>query len=535
MGSTPSGTFRSMSGALTPRGVWRRRSTAWLVLVVAATQASPLHADCLVTPLEVRDHSRTLAQPFESPATEGATPTRVRALVWSRGTAPHRPPYAELVQAVVPNADPSEHVVSRLRFYGATVDSAAAAVAMRVPGACGRRDTLPAAPRGGVVLIVGAFPAVLYEGAAVRLAESDIATIVTSGNESSVRLILNALAARGWPVDRLVLIGHGAGGPVVQLIAMSSAAVRGVVSLDGFEALDPRRHPGLTGDAGWRPGNLRAPVLHIRPSGHPDADTTHHVNAARSALLQITLAGVTGRQFMTAPEVALAPLALQPLIGVSGGAAQQAVTDATVLFVAAALAGQPISESAVRAALPASFTLTSRAPLPAPAVRTDGRLDEPIWATARTLPDASAVRVRVAEDCDYLYATVVPSRSAPFITELFIRGVGSSTSASDSTLTRSDLLLHASASLCWAYGAAEVTSAQCNRSEAWWGASRTSQAGDAAAGEYYVAKRSIGLSRCQPVSGLRIGALVGGWGARDLYPATADKATPGTWAPLVAR
>ncbi|MBC7843803.1 MAG: hypothetical protein H7099_15895 [Gemmatimonadaceae bacterium] len=495
----------------------------------------PAIAQCVVTPLTVVDHSRTVARPFESPATDGALSPTVRALVWTHGSSARQATYAQLIQAAAPSADPAEHLVSRLRFYGATVDSGAAASAIGTPGACGLRDSLPASPRGGVVVIVGAFPAALYEGVAARLADRDIATIVMSGNESSVRLVLNHLAARGWPVDRLVLIGHGAGGPVVQLIAMSSAAVRGVVSLDGFEALDPRRHPGLTGDASWRPGNLRAPVLHFRPAGHPDADTTHHVNAGRSALLQVTLTEVAGRQFLTAPEVALAPPVLQPLIGARGGAMQQAVTDATVLFVTGVLSGQVMDESVLRAVLPASFRLTSRAPLASPAIRTDGRLEEPIWSTARTLPDAVSVRVRVADDCDYLYVAVVPLRPAPFITELFIRGVTPDTATGSAPISRTDLLLHASASLCWVYGRADVSAAECNRSEAWWGASRTSQAGDAAVGEYFVSKRSLGLARCGSVAALRVGALVGGWGARDLYPAAADKLRPGTWAPLVPR
>ncbi len=515
-----------------------RRCIAFACLVAFATSAAPLQAECVVTSLRVSDYSRTTALPFESPATRGATPAQVQAMVWSRGAGGQRPSYAALVQAAAPGVDPAEHLVSRLRFYGATVDSSNAARVIETPTLCVLHDALPAAPRGGIALIVGAFPAVLYEGAAARLAEHDIATVVTTGGEAGVRLILNHLAGAGWPVDRVALIGHGAGGPVVQLIAMSSSSVRALVSLDGFEALDPRRHPGLTGDAAWRPGNLRAPVLHFRPNGHPDADSSHHVAAGRSALFQITMTAAVGRQWLTAPEAALAPPALQPLIGVGGGAMQQAVTDATVSFVASALTDQPIGESALRALLPPSFVLTHRPALATPAIRTDGRLTESIWASARTLQDNSAVRVRVSDDCDFVYLAVVPSRSAPFITEVFVDIADADSTAGESTPRRElgrNLLLHASASLCWVIGAPEVAAAHCNRNEAWWGASRTSQAGDPPIGEYFVAKRSIGLRRCQTVSALRLGALVGGWGARDVFPVGAEKTQPGTWARIGTR
>ncbi len=158
-----------------------------------------------------------------------------------------------------------------------------------------------------------------------------------------------------------------------------------------------------------------------------------------------------GRQWLTAPEAALAPPALQTLIGTEGGAMQQAVTDATVAFVAGALSNQPLDAPALRALLPASFSLTSRPALPPPAIRTDGRLDEPIWTSSRTLPNASTVRVQVGDDCDYVYVAVVPARSTPFITEVFVRTAEAG--ATGTGAAPSPLLLHASASLCWVFGA----------------------------------------------------------------------------------
>ena len=497
---------------------------ATYILLALTIAARTLRADCIVSPLEVVDHSRTIGIPFASPADPGANAVRVRALVWTRGTSPSRPTYAALIRSVVPDVDPAEHLTSRLRFYGAVVDTAGVAAAISAAGTCGAAGR-PTRPGAGIVLIVGAFPAVMYEGAAAALAERDIATIVTSGGESNVRLILNYLATLGWPVDRLALVGHGAGGPVVHLVGMSSSAVRGIVSLDGFEALDPVRYPGLTGDPGWRPGNLRAPVLHWRPTGHPDADTTYYAAAARSALLQITLTGTVGRPNLTAPEVALAPRALQRLIGAAGGAIQETVTRATIEFLASALAGTNVESATLHVGLPASFAVARRAPLPAPAIRADGRLDEPLWERARTLPDATTITVRVVEDCDYLYAAVVPNRVAPFITELFVDVPGAATASP----AANHLLLHASASLCWVYGRADVARADCNKNEAWWGASRTSQAGDPPVAEYIVAKRAIGLSQCESASRLRLGALVGGFGTTALYPAGADKARPSTW------
>ncbi|MBC8087435.1 MAG: hypothetical protein H7Z40_09215, partial [Phycisphaerae bacterium] len=433
--------------------------------------------------------------------------------------------YAELVRAVAPGVNAAEHVLSRLRFYGATVDSAAVATAVLEKSLCNTAAN-PARPTVGVVLIAGAFPPVLYEGAAAALADMGIATVVTNGGESSVRLILNHLATLAWPVHKLALVGHGANGPLMNLVAMSSSSVRGIVSLDGFEALNRQRHPGLTGDPAWRPGNLRAPILHWRPFAHPDQDTLHFTEAARAELLQITLSDVPGKQWLTAPEAALAPAALQPVIGASGGQTQNIVTSATVQFLANVLTGKPVDAAGIRRILPARFTLTHRPALPAPALRLDGRLDERIWQNARTLPDATTIRVRVVDDCDWIYAAVVPTRSSPFITELFIRPAGDAASP----LTSTDLLLHASASLCWAFGKPDVASNDCNKSEAWWGGSRTSQAGDPPVGEYAISKRALGITRCGSIAGVRVGALVGGWGPNEMFPAGANKNQPSSWA-----
>jgi hypothetical protein len=312
---------------------------------------------------------------------------------------------------------------------------------------------------------------------------------------------------------------------------MGNAGVRSVVSLDGFEALDRRRHPGLTGDPAWRPGSLRAPVLHWRPASHPDADTAHHRAAARSALTQVTLTTIPGRQWMTAPEVALASEALRPLIGPAGAAAQAAVTQHTVEFLVSTLSDRTFDANAfaggLRRSLATGFDVTTRAPLPTPAIRTDGRLDENAWREARTLPDATDVSLRVTEDCDYLYVAIVPRRGTPFITELFVRGARSGPTSP--TLDARDLLLHASASLCWVYGKADVTATDCNKSEAWWGASRSNQAGDPSTVEYVVAKSALGLARCSSASGLRIGARTGGWGQTTTYPAGVDKDQVATW------
>ena len=502
-----------------------------LAVGILAVSASALHADCLVTPVEVVDYSRSSGLPYASPADSGAQPTRIRTLVWSPGSASARPSYADLIVAVAAGVDPSEHLTSRLRFYGATVDPQATTAAVARRALCGR-TAVPSRPSGGIVLVVAAFPPVLYEGAAAALAERGVATVVLTGNESAVRLVINHLAALGWPVDRLALVGHGAGGPVAQLMAMSNTAVRGVVSLDGFEALDRRRHPGLTGDPAWRPGNVRAPVLHWRPANHPDADSAHHRAAARSALTQVTLTGIAGKQWMTAPEVALAPEALRPLLGPEGAAAQAAVTQHTVDFLVSTLSNRPFDANAfaggLRRSLGTGFEITTRAPLSTPAIRTDGRLDETVWREARTLPDATDVSVRVTEDCDYLYVAIVPRRSSPFITELFVRGAANGPTIS-LPLNERDLLLHTSASLCWAYGKAEVAPADCNKSEAWWGASRTNQAGDPSVAEYLGAKTALGLPRCSSAAGLRIGALTGGWGQTTTYPAGVRKDTVATW------
>lgn len=494
------------------------------VLSFAWVLAAPLHASCLVTQFEVTDHSRTVGIPYASPADSGAGAARVRSLLYSRGTATIRPTYAELIRAVNPGVNAAEHLTSRLRFYGATVDSSAVAAAVNARSVCAT-STVPTRPTTGIVVIAGAFPPVMYEGAASALAEFGIATVVTSGGESALRLVLNHLANLRWPVHNIALVGHGANGPLVNLMAMSSASVRAIVSLDGFEALNRQRHPGLTGDPAWRPGNLRAPILHWRPHAHPDEDTLHFHEAARSELIQVTMSEVPGKQWLTAPEAALAPSVLQPLIGASGGRTQDAITKATVVFLRTVLSGRNPDVAELRQSIPASFVLTHRPPLPTPSIRTDGRLDERIWANARTLPDATTISVRVADDCDWIYTAVVASKSSPFITELFLRPAGNTTSS----LTASDLLLHASASLCWAYGKADVASSDCNKSEAWWGASRSNQAGDPATGEYVIAKRALGLPRCASISGLQIGALIGGWGPNEFFPAGADKSRPATW------
>ncbi len=494
-------------------------------LLAAFIAAAPLRAECVVTTLEVLDHSRTVGIPFSSSADSGAIAARVRALVWSRGSARVKPTYADLIRDMAPGVNAAEHLASRLRFYGATVDSAVVAAGVSARSACGR-SARPMRPKGGVVLIVGAFPAALYEGAAAALAEHDIATVVTSGNEGTVRLVVNHLATLGWPVDKLALVGHGAGGPVVQLVAMSSSGVRGIVSLDGFEALDRQRHPGLAGDPQWRPGNLRAPVLHWRPNGHPDADTAYYAAAARSDLLQVTLTATPGKQWLTAPEVALAPAALRHVIGAPGAATQEAVTKATVLFLRAVLEARAVDPGAMRATFLPSFAMTHRPAMALPQVRADGRLDEAVWRTARVVPESTAVAVRVADDCDYLYVAVMPRRATPFITELFL----SATSDVYAPLGAGDLLLHASASLCWTFGKPDVASSDCNKSEAWWGASRTSQAGDPAVAEYVIAKRAMGLARCESSARLRLGALAGGWGRTDVFPAGADKSRRSTWA-----
>jgi hypothetical protein len=494
------------------------------ILSLAFAVTSPLHASCLVTQFEVTDNSRTVGIPFSSSADAGANAARVRTLVYSRGVATVRPTYAELIRAVAPGVNPSEHLMSRLRFYGATVDSAAVAAAVLEKSACAI-SSVPSRPATGIVLIAGAFPPVLYEGAASALAELGIATVVTNGGESAVRLILNHLATMRWPVHNIALVGHGANGPLVNLIAMSSSSVRGIVSLDGFEALNRQRHPGLSGDPAWRPGNLRAPILHWRPDAHPDQDTLHYAEAMRSELVQVTLSDVPGKQWLTAPEVALAPRVLQSLIGATGGSVQESVTRATILFLANSLTGKGVDVAGLRAAVPPSFALTHRPALEAPAIRIDGRLDESIWMRARTLPDATTISIRVVDDCHWIYAAVVPKRSSPFITELFLRPQGAAAS-----LAQSDLLLHASASLCWAFGKADVASSDCNKNEAWWGASRTSQAGDPATGEYAIAKRALGIARCGSIGGISVGALVGGWGPNEVFPMSADKSQPSTWA-----
>ncbi len=490
---------------------------SFIVCAIVSGVVAPaaIHAQCRVAPVELVDHSRTVGIPYASPADSGASPQRVRALLFGPPIAAveaRAVSYAALVRHVAPGVDAAEHVTARLLFYGATVDSGAVARAMDQQALCRQVDELPPAPRG-LVLIVGAFPPLLYEGAAAQLAAHGIATLVLLGNESAARLAINHLAARGWPMDRLVLIGHGAGGPVVQLLAMGHAGVRGVVSLDGFEALDRRRHPGLTGDPGWRPGNLRAPLLHWRPFAHPDQDTVFHAAAARAPVVQVTLREHQGRQWLTAPEVLLTSAPLGSLSGEAAASTQAAVTRETVAFVRSVLAAdaQPFDPerftAALRGSLPARFDVALRPALPTPAIRTDGRLTEAVWQQARTLPDATDVAVRVAEDCDYLYVAIVPRRAAPFITELRIAG-GSS----------APLLLHTSASLCWAYGKAEVESGDCGKSEAWWGASRTNQAGDPALAEYVVAKRALGLGRCDDGAVLRVEALTGGWGMTQRYP-----------------
>jgi dienelactone hydrolase len=493
-----------------------------LLGLFSVVRGGAVQAQCTVGALEVLDHSRTAGIPFASPADPGAQPTRLRALVWSPGGSGEPRSYAELITAVSPGADPAGTLTARLRFYGASVDSAEVARAVQRPSACRGVATVPRA-MGGVVLIAGAFPPVMYEGAAVALAQQGITTVAMMGaSESAMRLVINQLAARGWSVERLALVGHGQGGPVAQLLAMTNGAVRGIVSLDGFEALNRARHPGLTNDAAWRPGNLRVPVLHWQPDNHPDADTVHHALAARSDLIQVTLTNTPGRQWMTAPELALAPAALRALIGAAGGAAQDAAVTHSVAFLTSVLSDSAFSAAQFRTqlqrALPAEYAIGWRAALPRPALQLDGRLDEPAWRSARTLPDASDTEVRIAEDCDYLYVAIVPQRAAPFITELFL---------ADSTGRR--LLLHASASLCWAWETTEVAASDCNKNEAWWGASRTSQPGDAPAGEYLIAKRALGIPRCGTAAGFRIGALTGGWGRSTSYPAASDKARVETW------
>ncbi len=496
-------------------------------------------APCTVAPFEAVDATRTRGLPFASGSDPGAVPHRTRALVFLPGAAkPETPPayLRDLLLLESPGADPVKGLAAALLFYGIRLDESKAATLLATPGACRAGEVVRGA--SPVVVLLSALPAVLYTALAEELAARGVATVVTRGAEADVRLLLQALA---FPADRVALVGHGAGGATASLLAMSWSGVKAVVSLDGFEALDRARHPGLTASAGWKPGHLRAPVLLVQPQGRPHADSAHYDRALRSDLTHVEVVGLSASPWTTSADLAFAPQALRPLLPNLEPAVQQELLSIVVRFVEEALAGRAPKVPAMSSA---RLVVSRRKGLASPAVRADGVLDEPLWRTARELLRAAAPRdaalaaaageamaVKLAEDCDYVYVALAASRPTPFSTEVYFDSKGDGGEA----WRPDDLLLHASQSLCWGFGSNELARESCGSGEAWWGASRTVSNQDPPVAEYIVAKRKLGLEPCAPAAALRLAARLSGVSSSATFPASADPAKPSTWIPAVSR
>jgi hypothetical protein len=514
------------------------RPTASLVLtfvvsavagIASSAGASPV---CNVSVVEVSDATRSRAEPYNSPSEPGSPPARIRGLVYAPGSSGlSAPTYAELVLAEGGAGSALAITTSALAYFGLMPEAPAIEAALGRTSSCRLAGLRPTAPRAAVI-VLSAMPAIFYEELAVRLAAAGVATVIARASESEARLLLQQLVAtERWPAERLAVVGHGAASYPAALLAMGSAGVRGRVALDGFEALDRTHHPGPTAAREWRPGHERAPVLLLRPRDRPHANLDHFERAARVALTSIEIPGLEASAWAPAPALAPAPAALRDLIPGLAPETAEALVAATAGFLAGALADRPSAEALVPPAIAGAagaLEVQHRPALPAPAIHANGRLDDAIWAGARTLDTDGHLTVRVADDCDWLYVAFEAERSRPFTSELSLDADG----AGGERRGEDDLLLHASASLCWAKGDRDLVAADCNASEAWWVANRTVRAEDPKVSEYAIAKARLGLARCAPIDRIRFAARAGGYGELQFYPAAADPAKPSTWSAM---
>lgn len=508
----------------------------WFVagaLSLTCLDSAAASASCAVLPLTVEDATRSVGVPFASPADPGHGRLQHRGLLWLPQAGVQAITYADLIRDVIPEAMPATIASDSLRWYGITVDDAQLEHALAARSVCDRASTDAGRNHtGGGVVILAAMPPVFYAGLSERLAQQGIPTAVLQATqETDLRLLLHTLIDRhGWNAQRIALVGHGYGAKPAYQLAAQWNAVQAIVSLDGFEGTDPAQHP--QGSSDLRPGHLRAPILHLQPETRPHAHAGFFQAAMRSAYWHVQVPGPQGNPWATTAELSLAPTAFLPLTPALAGPTHRATIDLTAGFLRATLEGTLTDFAKRQAAASTGLIVTPRAALPAPGIITDGIANEPLWASARMLPPADGIDVKLAEDCDYLYLQIASLHPGDndidaFTTEVYLDPKGDS----DMAWNADDLLLHASNSLCWNTGSGEMARERCGASEAWWGASRTARATDPDVAEYYIAKSRLGLSGCRALAPLRLAARIapGPIEARRTFPQHADKDAPRTW------
>lgn len=516
-----------------------RRPARTLACTFAAVLAlSPLlataQAACSVSSLAIDDPTRSTGLPYASPSERGNADLRLHALLWS----PAVPAAAKmasirfrdlLASAPGPAGD---QIAAALRFHGLQPETTTITSALDGTHACPKQApaVMPARGRSTQrmpgVLVTGALPPVFYAGLAEALAQRGIAAaVLQTSSETDARLLLHRLIdQQGWNAQRIGLVGHGYGAKVAHLLAMQWSGARALVSLDGFEALDPAVHPA--GSSELKPGHLRLPILHWQASDRPHAHAGFYDRALRSDYVLARVPGLQASPWATTPELAMPPAALQPLLPALPAPAHARITQLTTDFLETALAGNAAFDFDALNTHAGDFSLRHRAALPAPALRMDGIADEAIWSRASALPAAPGVAAKVAEDCYYLYVLLDAGDVRGFTTELYLAPRNGGTS-----WTADDLLLHTSNSLCWNTGSPQMTRDRCTSSEAWWGGSRTARATDPPRAEYFVAKSKLGLAHCAPATGLRLAARIapGPVEARRMLPQAATAESPQGW------
>lgn len=482
----------------------------------SAAVASPA---CAVAPLSLLDEARSRPTPFASPAEPTAAPYLLRGLIWSPATggedtiAGNR----DLVAATAAPVEAALAISGALQFYGIAPPDGAVENALAQKALCRRADAPPKAPPRQGVIVAAALPPIFYDGLAAALASRGVSVYVAEigASDADLRLALNALVAdHGWPRERISIVGHGAGAAAASLVAMQTNGVARLVSLDGFEALDARIHPGLSRNAAWKPGMLRVQTMHFRAAGRPHASSAHYDAAMRVDYTLVEVEELAASPWSASPEFAPAAPAIAALFGGDGAQIARATGQSVARFIETGSDGA------------AAFgRVTHRAALAAPAIAIDGAVDEALWKSAPVIAEGAGARLRVSEDCDYLYAAVDGTGGPAFAAEVLIDVAPLSGAA----WAAEDVLLHASNSLCDQRGSPDFDRTSCGAGAAWWSANRTTRPQDSRIAEFAIAKSKIGVARCAAANGIAIAARLVRPQGVDMTPAAARREEPGTW------
>lgn len=419
------------------------------------------------------------------------------------------------------SAEAVEAAASELRKWGgATVgaDALARWLAEPLDGvSCGA--PLPAASVPWVVL-ASPLPGWGHATLGPSLARSGVALAHVRTTASRDLGAVAAELPRSLPFldpDRVGVAGFGGASPAALLFAMGRAGVAGLASVDGAElwrspASRLERHPD------YDPSRLSMPFLRVVAAGRADEDRRVDAAATRLEGEEIRVDGLS-------PSAYFAPLALSSAARVFPGAVvgaprtASALVDGRVTAFFAACFGE---SSASSDALPPGARRVPIRALADPAVRHDGRLDEPLWTRAEPHAFARHGSVRLASDQHYLYVAVDRGSPGRFSTEVV---VGPETEARPSWSAR-DWWLHASQSVCesrGAYGDFEG----CGRAVAWT-VTRSQADPYGRAAEYAVSWRKLGLDG--PAARVRIGVRLVDEAGAAAWPEGLDPAVPATWA-----